>query len=79
MGLGPVSGAGVSAKQGCDGGCARVGINTVPGSSLLQAAPQRSLHFQKDGKELVLIQWKMVTTVGQTEAMSYEQRWKSYI
>ena len=79
MGLGPVSGAGVSAKQGCDGGRARVGINTVPGSSLLQAAPPRSLHFQKDGKELVLIQWKMVTTVGQTEAMSYEQRWKSYI
>ena len=69
----------MSAKQGCDGGRARVGINTVPGSSLLQAAPPRSLHFQKDGKELVLIQWKMVTTVGQTEAMSYEQRWKSYI
>lgn len=66
----------MSAKQGCDGGCGRVGINTVPGSSLLQAAPPRPLHFQKDGKELVPIQWKTVTTVGQTEAMSYKQWWK---
>lgn len=69
MGLGPVSGAGLSARQGCDGGCARARINTVPGSSLLQAAPPRPLHFQKDGKEHFPVE--MVTTDGShvTQAM----------
>lgn len=37
-------------------------INTVPGSSLLQAAPPRPLHFQKDGKEHFPVE--MVTTDG---------------
>lgn len=30
----------MSAKQGCDGGCVRVGINTVPGSSALSSASE---------------------------------------
>lgn len=62
-------------KQGCDGGCVRVGINTVPGSSALSSASEVPL--LSEGRQRASTHpVKMVKTVGQTEAMSYKQQWK---